>query len=149
MHVITAILNSVVMSGLRVLVGCKRVIDYAVKIRVKPDGLGKFFDQIEFLGGLIMITRGLFYNVCYHEWASLNRLPSHEQLTSNEHQGTTPGVVTDGVKHSMNPFDENAIEEAVRLKQKKVVKEIVVASCGPAQSQETIRTGLILVLFII
>ena len=51
------------------------------------------------------------------------------------------GVVTDGVKHSMNPFDENAIEEAVRMKQKKVVKEIVVASCGPSQSQETIRTG--------
>ena len=51
------------------------------------------------------------------------------------------GVVTDGVKHSMNPFDENAIEEAVRMKQKKVVKEIVVASCGPPQSQETIRTG--------
>ena len=51
------------------------------------------------------------------------------------------GVVTDGVKHSMNPFDENAIEEAVRMKQKKIVKEIVVASCGPSQSQETIRTG--------
>jgi len=79
------------MSGLRVLVGCKRVIDYAVKIRVRPDSLG---------------------------------------------------VVTDGVKHSMNPFDENAIEEAVRMKQKKVVKEIVVASCGPPQSQETIRTAL-------
>ena len=41
----------------------------------------------------------------------------------------------------MNPFDENAIEEAVRMKQKKIVKEIVVVSCGPAQSQETIRTG--------
>ncbi|KAL5270404.1 hypothetical protein ACHWQZ_G001207 [Mnemiopsis leidyi] len=79
------------MSGLRVLVGCKRVIDYAVKIRVRPDSLG---------------------------------------------------VVTDGVKHSMNPFDENAIEEAVRMKQKKIVKEIVVASCGPSQSQETIRTAL-------
>lgn len=79
------------MSGLRVLVGCKRVIDYAVKIRVRPDHLG---------------------------------------------------VVTDGVKHSMNPFDENAIEEAVRMKQKKIVKEIVVVSCGPAQSQETIRTAL-------
>jgi len=72
-------------------VGCKRVIDYAVKIRVRPDSLG---------------------------------------------------VVTDGVKHSMNPFDENAIEEAVRMKQKKIVKEIVVASCGPSQSQETIRTAL-------
>lgn len=79
------------MSGLRVLVGCKRVIDYAVKIRVRPDQLG---------------------------------------------------VVTDGVKHSMNPFDENAVEEAVRMKQKKIVKEIIVASCGPAQAQETIRTAL-------
>ena len=57
--------------------------------------------------------------------------------------------MTDGVKHSMNPFDENAIEEAVRLKQKKVVKEIVVASCGPAQSQETIRTGNIVISIVL
>ena len=72
--------------ALRVLVGCKRVIDYAVKIRVKPD---------------------------------------------------KSGVVTDGVKHSMNPFDEIAVEEAVRLKEKKLAKEIIVVSCGPAQSQVT------------
>merc|ERR1711953_927245 len=77
--------------GLRVLVGVKRVIDYAVKIRVKPDKLG---------------------------------------------------VVTEGVKHSMNPFDEIAIEEAVRLKEKKIATEIVVATCGPAQAQETLRTAL-------
>jgi len=77
--------------ALKVLVGCKRVIDYAVKIRVRPDKLG---------------------------------------------------VVTDGVKHSMNPFDEIAVEEAVRMKEKKVAKEVVVVSCGPAQSQETIRTAL-------
>ena len=70
--------------SLRVLVGVKRVIDYAVKIRVRPDKLG---------------------------------------------------VVTDGVKHSMNPFDEIAIEEAVRMKEKKLVKEIVVATCGPTQAQ--------------
>ena len=70
--------------GLRVLVGVKRVIDYAVKIRVKPDKLG---------------------------------------------------VVTEGVKHSMNPFDEIAIEEAVRLKEKKIAKEIVVVTCGPTQAQ--------------
>ena len=70
--------------GLRVLVGVKRVIDYAVKIRVRPDNLG---------------------------------------------------VVTDGVKHSMNPFDEIAIEEAVRMKEKKLAKEIIVATCGPAQAQ--------------
>merc|ERR1712025_393841 len=77
--------------ALKVLVGCKRVIDYAVKIRVRPDKLG---------------------------------------------------VVTEGVKHSMNPFDEIAVEEAVRLKEKKVAKEIVVVSCGPAQAAETIRTAL-------
>lgn len=43
------------------------------------------------------------------------------------------GVVTDGVKHSMNPFCEIAVEEAVRLKEKKLVKEIVAVSCGPQQ----------------
>merc|ERR1712106_1043082 len=69
--------------ALKVLVGCKRVIDYAVKIRIKPDKLG---------------------------------------------------VVTEGVKHSMNPFDEIAVEEAVRLKEKKLAKEIIVVSCGPAQA---------------
>jgi len=62
--------------SLRVLVGVKRVIDYAVKIRVRPDKLG---------------------------------------------------VVTDGVKHSMNPFDEIAVEEAIRLKEKKNCKG---GSCG-------------------
>ncbi|KAM7383097.1 hypothetical protein PAMP_002779 [Pampus punctatissimus] len=78
------------MSG-RVLVGVKRVIDYAVKIRVKPDN---------------------------------------------------SGVVTDGVKHSMNPFCEIAVEEAVKLKEKKLIKEVVAVSCGPQQAQETIRTAL-------
>merc|ERR1712223_1108394 len=76
---------------MKILVGVKRVIDYAVKIRVRPD---------------------------------------------------SKGVVTDGVKHSMNPFDEIAVEEAVRLKEKKLAKEIVVVSCGPAAAQETIRTAL-------
>lgn len=52
------------------------------------------------------------------------------------------GVVTEGVKHSMNPFDEIAIEEAVRLKEKKIASEVIVFSCGPSQCQETIRTAL-------
>ncbi len=43
------------------------------------------------------------------------------------------GVVTDGVKHSMNPFCEIAVEEAVKLKEKKFVKEVVAVSCGPQQ----------------
>lgn len=77
--------------SLRVLVGVKRVIDYAVKIRVKPD---------------------------------------------------KSGVISEGVKHSMNPFDEIAIEEAVRMKEKKIAKEIVAVSCGPAQCQETLRTAM-------
>jgi electron transfer flavoprotein beta subunit len=52
------------------------------------------------------------------------------------------GVVTEGVKHSMNPFDEIAVEEAVRMKEKKLVSEIIAVSCGPAQCQETLRTAL-------
>ncbi|XP_003698462.1 electron transfer flavoprotein subunit beta [Apis florea] len=75
----------------RALVGVKRVIDYAVKIRVKSD---------------------------------------------------KTGVVTDGVKHSMNPFDEIAIEEAIRMKEKKLVQEIIAVSCGPPQCQDVIRTAL-------
>ncbi|KAK9760440.1 putative electron transfer flavoprotein subunit [Basidiobolus ranarum] len=81
------------MSSLRVLVGCKRVIDYAVKIRVNA---------------------------------------------------SKTAVETAGVKHSMNPFDEIAVEEAVRLKEKmgKKISEIVVVSCGTAKAQETLRTAL-------
>lgn len=76
---------------MRCLVGVKRVIDYAVKIRVKPDKMG---------------------------------------------------VETANVKMSMNPFDEIAVEEAVRLKEKKVVSEIVAVTVGPTASQEQLRTAL-------
>jgi len=54
------------------------------------------------------------------------------------------GVETANVKMSMNPFDEIAVEEAVRLKEAGVVKEILVVSCGTAASQETLRTALAL-----
>lgn len=73
------------------IVGVKRVIDYAVKIRVKPDNLG---------------------------------------------------VVTEGVKHSMNPFDEIAVEEALKMREAKHIKEVVAVSCGPDECQDTIRTAL-------
>ncbi len=76
---------------MKILVPVKRVVDYNVKIRVKPD---------------------------------------HS------------GVELSNVKMSMNPFDEIAVEEAVRLKEKGKAKEIVVVSIGPTQAQETIRTGL-------
>jgi electron transfer flavoprotein beta subunit len=52
------------------------------------------------------------------------------------------GVETANVKMSMNPFDEIACEEAVRLKEGGIATEIVVVSIGPAQCQETLRTAL-------
>jgi electron transfer flavoprotein beta subunit len=76
---------------MKLLVPVKRVVDYNVKVRVRPDGTG---------------------------------------------------VETANVKMSMNPFDEIAIEEAVRLKEKGIATEIVAVSIGPAQAQEQIRTAL-------
>ncbi|MGI4746981.1 MAG: electron transfer flavoprotein subunit beta/FixA family protein [Janthinobacterium lividum] len=52
------------------------------------------------------------------------------------------GVDLNGVKMSMNPFDEIAVEEAVRLKEKGVVTEIIAVSVGVTQAQETLRTAL-------
>ena len=78
---------------MKVLVAVKRVVDYNVKVRVKPDG---------------------------------------------------SGVDTANVKMSMNPFDEIAVEEAVRMKEKGLVTEIVAVSCGVTGSQETLRTALAL-----
>jgi len=52
------------------------------------------------------------------------------------------GVETANVKMSMNPFDEIAVEEAVRLKEKGVVTEVLVVSCGVTACQETLRTAL-------
>jgi electron transfer flavoprotein beta subunit len=76
---------------MKALVSVKRVIDYNVRIQVKPDG---------------------------------------------------SGVVTDGIKHSLNPFDEIAMEEAVRLKEKGKITEIVAVTIGGAKSEETLRTAL-------
>jgi electron transfer flavoprotein beta subunit len=52
------------------------------------------------------------------------------------------GVETANVKMSMNPFDEIAVEEAIRMKEKGQATEIIAFSAGPAQCQETIRTAL-------
>jgi electron transfer flavoprotein beta subunit len=52
------------------------------------------------------------------------------------------GVDLANVKMSMNPFDEIAVEEAVRLKEKGVVTEVVAVSCGVTQCQETLRTAM-------
>jgi electron transfer flavoprotein beta subunit len=57
-------------------------------------------------------------------------------------KGDGTGVETANVKMSMNPFDEIALEEAVRLKEAGVATEILAVSCGPAACQETLRTAL-------
>jgi electron transfer flavoprotein beta subunit len=57
-------------------------------------------------------------------------------------KGDGSGVDIANVKMSMNPFDEIAVEEAVRLKEKGIVSEIVAVSCGVTQCQETLRTAM-------
>lgn len=52
------------------------------------------------------------------------------------------GVETDGVKMSINPFDEIALEEALRIKEDGDASEVIVLSIGPAESQQQLRTGL-------
>jgi electron transfer flavoprotein beta subunit len=75
----------------RILVGIKRVIDFNVRVRVRPDGTG---------------------------------------------------VVTDGVKMSINPFDEIALEEALRIKERGAAEEVIAVSIGPADAQQQLRTAL-------
>jgi electron transfer flavoprotein beta subunit len=75
----------------KILVGLKRVVDYNVRVRVKPDGTG---------------------------------------------------VVTEGVKMSINPFDEIALEEALRIREKGGASEVIVATIGPTDAQQQLRTGL-------
>jgi electron transfer flavoprotein beta subunit len=75
----------------RVLVCLKRVVDYNVRVRLKPDG---------------------------------------------------SGVILDGVKMSINPFDEIALEEALRIRERGQAEEVVVVSLGTTNSQQQLRTGL-------
>ncbi|MBP8297593.1 MAG: electron transfer flavoprotein subunit beta/FixA family protein [Burkholderiales bacterium] len=78
---------------MKILVPVKRVVDYNVKVRIKPDG---------------------------------------------------SGVDIANVKMSMNPFDEIAVEEAIRLREKGIATEVVAVSCGIAACQETLRNALAL-----
>ena len=52
------------------------------------------------------------------------------------------GVATDGVKMSMNPFDEIAVEEALRLKESGTAEEVIAVTIGPKVCQEQLRTAL-------
>jgi electron transfer flavoprotein beta subunit len=71
---------------------------------------------------------------------AVKRLVDYNVKVRVKSDGT--GVDIAGVKMSMNPFDEIAVEEAVRLKEKGVVTEVIVVSCGVTQCQETLRTAL-------
>jgi electron transfer flavoprotein beta subunit len=71
---------------------------------------------------------------------SVKRVVDYNVKVRVKSDGT--GVETANVKMSMNPFDEIAVEEAVRLKEAGVVTEIVAVSCGPTACQETLRTAL-------
>lgn len=59
-------------------------------------------------------------------------------------RGDETGVELDGVKMSMNPFDEIAVEEAVRLREAGIASEVIAVSCGSEACQETLRTALAL-----
>ena len=72
--------------------------------------------------------------------ATVKRVPDPETSIKVKPDGS--GIVTDNIKWVVNPFDEIAVEEAVRLKEKGQVQEIVAVSIGPPKSQETIRTAL-------
>lgn len=71
---------------------------------------------------------------------AVKRVVDHNVKVRIKSDGT--GVELNNVKMSMNPFDEIAVEEAVRLKEKGVVTEVIVVSCGVAQCQETLRTAM-------
>jgi len=71
---------------------------------------------------------------------SVKRVVDYNVKVRVKSDGT--GVETANVKMSMNPFDEIAVEEAVRLKEAGVATEIVAVSCGVAACQETLRTAL-------
>jgi hypothetical protein len=71
---------------------------------------------------------------------SVKRVVDYNVKVRVKSDGT--GVDIANVKMSMNPFDEIAIEEAVRLKEKGIVTEIIVVSIGVKQAQETLRTAL-------
>ena len=71
---------------------------------------------------------------------SVKRVVDYNVKVRVKSDGT--GVETANVKMSMNPFDEIAVEEAVRLREAWVATEIIVVSCGPLACQETLRTAL-------
>src|SRR4026207_1552324 len=71
---------------------------------------------------------------------SVKRVVDHNVKVRVKSDGT--GVDIANAKMSMNPFDEIAVEEAVRLKEKGVASEVIAVSCGVAQCQETLRTAM-------
>ena len=73
---------------------------------------------------------------------TVKRVPDPETNIKVKPDGS--GIVADNIKWVVNPFDEIAVEEAVRIKEQGIATEIVGVSCGTAASQETLRTALAL-----
>src|SRR6185437_14670188 len=71
---------------------------------------------------------------------TVKRVPDPETVIKIGPDGT--GITTDGVKWVINPFDEIAIEEALRIKEKVAGTEVVLVSIGAKNAQEQLRTGL-------
>jgi len=71
---------------------------------------------------------------------TVKRVPDAEATIKVNPEGT--GIVESGIKWVVNPFDEYAIEEALRIKEKQADTEVVLVSIGKAESQEQLRTGL-------
>ena len=71
---------------------------------------------------------------------AVKRVVDYNVKVRAKSDGSGPDLAN--VKMSMNPFDEIAVEEAVRLKESGAATEVVVISCGPSQCQETLRTAL-------
>ena len=71
---------------------------------------------------------------------SVKRVVDYNVKVRVKSDGT--GVETANVKMSMNPFDEIAVEQAIRLREAGVATEVVAVSCGPLACQETLRTAL-------
>ena len=87
-----------------------------------------------------------YSNCARGQWISMKVLVAVKRVidfkTHIRVKADQTGVETANIKMSMNPFDEIAVEEAVRLKEKGIAKEIIVVSIGTSSYQETIRTAL-------
>ena len=143
---------------MKVLVPVKRVVDYNVKVRVKSDGTGvelgnvkmsmNPFDEIAVEEALRLREAGKATEVVV---VSIGPAQASETIRTGLAMGADRGILVKAdqtgvdianVKMSMNPFDEIAVEEALKLREAGVATEVIAVSIGVTQCQETLRTAL-------